>query len=458
MQNEITNILILQGQAIRSCLAANLLAYLLPNSFEKIVDCRDLTSFMLVNREINELVKSLIISLDVIRLSCLKNLSKEDFKKVRRVLIDNNRSFNKHNQFRLLINLKEIILADGFNQIIVTGVLPASLITLKFGRDFNKPLAVGVLPGSLDPHNASTQQRSGLTNLKFGKKFNQLLTVGVLSASLTNLEFGRSFDQPLAMGVLPISLTTLKFGRNFSKSLAIGVLPDRLTSLRFGRNFNQPLLIGVLPISLTSLELGTNFNQPLAVGELPDDLTSLIFGFWFNQPLPLGVLPANLLNLTFGFDFNQYFPVGALPTSLVTLKFGNHFNQPIHPGTLPANLKNITFGMCFNQHLPVGALPTNLVVPTYKYNWYRYLKTFVLILAFASFVIPLLLTVVLGLKSYYNRDADNNYWIYQDIWHYIIIYEINMFMMFITAVTKLVIEHIPSLYRSIDIFLNFLTV
>ena len=105
-------------------------------------------------------------------------------------------------------------------EVCMKGVLPANLIQLTFGFDFNQPLAVGVLPANL-------------TQLTFGELFNQPLAVGVLPANLTQLIFGEGFDQFLAGGVLPAGLTHLIFGGGFNQPLAVGVLPG-LTKLTFG--------------------------------------------------------------------------------------------------------------------------------------------------------------------------------------------------------------------------------
>jgi hypothetical protein len=97
--------------------------------------------------------------------------------------------------------LTHLILSDSFDQELYQGDLPESLLEIKFGDNFNRPLRAEVLP-------------SNLQKLILGADFNQYLNEGSLPNSITHLKFGDNFDQPITHGVLPDNLQELKFGES----------------------------------------------------------------------------------------------------------------------------------------------------------------------------------------------------------------------------------------------------
>ncbi|GAM27914.1 hypothetical protein SAMD00019534_110900 [Acytostelium subglobosum LB1] len=78
--------------------------------------------------------------------------------------------------------------------------MPLTLITLRFGRDYNQPLTPSVLPGSLQ-------------KLTFGERFNQILAPGSLPHSIKFLVFGEHFTREFKAGALPTSLYFLRLNR-----------------------------------------------------------------------------------------------------------------------------------------------------------------------------------------------------------------------------------------------------
>ncbi len=245
--------------------------------------------------------------------------------------------------------------------------LPASLISLTLGQEFNQSF---ILPPNLQI-------------LFFGNKFNQPIE---LVPSLKYLYFGSDFNQPINIPnglkslhvsknyhhniLFPTTLTSLYFNSGFVspnlqslpklKRLHLGstynhtwqfidhqksnilsriILPQALKHMTiFNNHFNAP--IGLLPNGLQSLKLSwTMFNRPL--GNLPNSLQVLQLGNNFNHPL--GNLPNSLQVLLLGNEFNH--PLGNLPNSLEVLQLGNNFNHPL--GNLPNLLKELTLGKDF---------------------------------------------------------------------------------------------------------------
>ena len=83
-----------------------------------------------------------------------------------------------------------------YNQPILPGMLPQSLLYLQLNSDFNQPF----VDGSLPPH---------LIFLQLGSAFNQPLMPAVLPSSLLHLDL-HSYTQVFQRGSLPASLRTLR--------------------------------------------------------------------------------------------------------------------------------------------------------------------------------------------------------------------------------------------------------
>ncbi len=270
--------------------------------------------------------------------------------------------------------LEHLIFADEFNQYVDTSTsnfnycdyilmenyttarrndLPNTLISLKFGGSFNKP--VENLPNKIQ-------------KLTFGNGFNK--PVNNLPNSITHLTFGRIFNKPV--NHLPKKLLELNFGSGFNQS--INSLPSSLTYLSFEldhhiwscKGFNKP--ISNLPSNITEIHFGDYFNQPLNF--LPSGIKNLSFGKRFNQSVD-NLQTFGITHLMVGKNFNH--PLDNLPNTIVELTFrdDSKFNLPID--NLPESLKKLTLSKHFNQpldHLPNGL--THLIFQSgdEKYDFY----------------------------------------------------------------------------------------
>ncbi|KAK5576296.1 hypothetical protein RB653_007437 [Dictyostelium firmibasis] len=118
--------------------------------------------------------------------------------------------------FSHLNELKTLKFGDHFNSIILADELPNSLTYLDLGG-YNKPLELGVLPNSL-------------ISLKF-YCFNK--TINNLPSSIEYLNLGWSFNQIIEKGVLPINLKSLHiYNPGFRQDLSIdGILPPSFENL-----------------------------------------------------------------------------------------------------------------------------------------------------------------------------------------------------------------------------------
>lgn len=177
-----------------------------------------------------------------------------------------------------------------FNQPIYAGLLPSGITHLEFGLMFDQSLVSGVLPFALtklvfDGFNHSLPALpASLTELTFRRKFNLPFGRGTLPAGLLNLHLGFNFNQILEN--LPTSLKRLNLGgdfalrgffevidNGFNQPIKVGDLPSNLQKLSVGSCFNHSLE-DVLPGNLTQLHLGTKFNHKL--GALPRSLMEII--------------------------------------------------------------------------------------------------------------------------------------------------------------------------------------
>ncbi|GAM26639.1 hypothetical protein SAMD00019534_098140, partial [Acytostelium subglobosum LB1] len=147
-----------------------------------------------------------------------------------------------------------VILAMSFQSLVV-GSLPSSLKRLSLSPYFNLSIPVGFIPDSLEELKFEKMIYFRGRSLR---SFNQSIIPGSLPSSLLTLVFHcESFNQPILPGQLPISMTSLTLSRLFNQELTIGTLPESLISLTFGDSFNRPIPINVLPSSLTTLALGS---------------------------------------------------------------------------------------------------------------------------------------------------------------------------------------------------------
>ncbi len=268
-----------------------------------------------------------------------------------------------------LINLKELLLPQNFNQSIEENYFPSSLEFIEFGEEFNQPIYPGILPSSLKElifiNNSQFNQpfQSGsipgeIEILQFGHCFNQPLSEGIFSFSLRVLIFGHNFDQPINPGVLPNSVKIIHFyaDSHFNQPIQPGWMPEGIEKLRFGLEFNQPLSSNIFPSSLKILHFGSHFNQPLSKEIFPSSLRELKLGGNLNQPLTLNIFPSSLEILDFGHLFNQPINHEIFPSSLKYLEFGDSFNQPLSERIFPPSLEKLKFGRNFDQPIKISLL------------------------------------------------------------------------------------------------------
>ncbi|GAM22963.1 hypothetical protein SAMD00019534_061380, partial [Acytostelium subglobosum LB1] len=263
----------------------------------------------------------------------------------------------------------------------ISGSIPDTVTSIKFGTSFNKSVDVGHLPPAL-------------TSLTLGLSFNRPLIEGSLPSTLTSLTFGRMFNQYID-SKLPDSITLLVLG-GYGQPIAPSSLPQSLTSLTFGYMFNHEIEPGVLPPNLVTLRFGHHFSKDITPYSLPESLRTLTFGEWYAQPFQTGSLPPWLLSLSLGsmspesaanclpnslthLQFNERnVPTGPLPTGLKTLvngmishktdmphsltklKLRPYFNDQMLPFWLPQTLRNLSLGDMYTQELLPGTLPFSL--------------------------------------------------------------------------------------------------
>ncbi|KAM9963750.1 hypothetical protein ACTFIW_007001 [Dictyostelium discoideum] len=235
----------------------------------------------------------------------------------------------------------------------------------------------------------------GIIDLRLPDNFNGNLESGCIPSTVLKLKFGRAYDKPLNKSTnLPIGLIELTYHANHS--IPLNCLPETLEILKLGENYNSPIIIGSLPKSLKSLKFGKSFNQPLKqIGCFPlnENLNTLILGKNWDNIVSNGVLPSStLIHLNLGKasdfrlkqtiysssinmfskfysdesliqcnnlktliinNFDKQILPNSLPNSIVTIKFKNfnNANKPIQPFSLPSELEYIDFGNKFNQKI-----------------------------------------------------------------------------------------------------------
>jgi hypothetical protein len=145
-------------------------------------------------------------------------------------------------------NLKTIIFANDFNEIIPPHCLPTNVEYIRFGNHYDKHIGLSVLPSSLKI-------------LSLGNTFNWPIGKRVLPNLLEKLVFGNTFNQPITKGVLPKCLKTLIFGNDYNWDIS-DILPMTLKRLVFGDRYNNKFE-KELPRSLKYLYLGLDYNKEI---------------------------------------------------------------------------------------------------------------------------------------------------------------------------------------------------
>ncbi|KAN0034516.1 hypothetical protein ACTFIV_001036 [Dictyostelium citrinum] len=191
----------------------------------------------------NSLPKSTrILSLGKFKDSVDHNILQENL-----ISIDFGEYFNRplfSNMFSFSKSITTIIFGNGFAQQIAPGVFSHlnHLKTLKFGDHFNAKVSINELPSSL-------------TFLDLGG-YNIPLEFGILPTSLITLKF-HCFNKPIQISNFPSSIQYLNLGWNFNQVIEQGVLPSNLKKLDiYNPSFRQDLSIdGLLPPSFENLTI-----------------------------------------------------------------------------------------------------------------------------------------------------------------------------------------------------------
>lgn len=307
---------------LRAFLSNDLPGYLIPRDLHD--SGNDSQSLMLCNRATKKIIRPKIIQSTLFLSSELKDLDKEDFDQVRRVVVNTEDIFSL-TIYHLPDKLTTLVLDHRYNRPI--NALPQTLTRLVFGAEYNCPLEKLVLPHKL----TSLVFESDVEGY-YSSNFNQPLDTGtgesLLPDSLTYLDLGHMFNQPLEIGSLPSGLIELHFGVSLMDT--------------FQSNFDHPFKKNVLPGSLKKINLcSARFNQSLDP-VFPESLESLCLGFGFNQPINHGVLPQKLIKLKFGqhSQFMQSLKPGVLPDSLMKLSFKHHYLR-LENNVLPESLVHL---------------------------------------------------------------------------------------------------------------------
>eukprot|EP01132_Coremiostelium_polycephalum_P013219 gene13219-16124_t len=218
------------------------------------------------------------------------------------------------------------------------GVIPSSVTRLTLTSQTSFQFAswpVGFIPESV-------------THLEIDS--GQPISLGVIPSSVIVLKFGTQFNHCID-DILPVGLWKLRFGRGFNSR--IGRLPPKLVKLSFGFSYNQPHLVDgttPLPQTLESLKFGVSFNQKLSKNVLPHSLKELTFGRVFDQPIEPGVLPPNLFSLVFGNLFNNPFSIPSSSKSLQYIELGESYHRSSLKHSIPLSVNTIRMGKLYSPN------------------------------------------------------------------------------------------------------------
>lgn len=152
------------------------------------------------------------------------------------------------------------------------------------------------------------------------------IRVNQIPTSVISLRLGAHFNKPIVKNKIPSYVKYLKFGLLFNQPIGDAFrnyIPSLVTHLSFGWFFNQ-LIENHIPTSVTHLVFGDSFNQSI-YNSIPNSVIELTFGSKFNQPID-DCIPSSVKYLTFGTYFNQ--PI-VLTHHMKVLQLGRDYDQPI---------------------------------------------------------------------------------------------------------------------------------
>ncbi|KAN0027884.1 hypothetical protein ACTFIV_009710 [Dictyostelium citrinum] len=210
----------------------------LPNTLTELkyhMDFRDHSNLLISNNEFPLLFPSTLLKLHLGRVNeepylFIKKLSLLSSLKI--LIFDTESKFNEKLEVgQLPYGLEEISFGSSFNQILLPGVLPSSYLkVVTFGKEFNQQLSIGSIPRGVE-----------ILNFSNDSKFNQSIdTIGILPSTLLHLKFGEHFQSPITkLNVLPPSLKTLQFSKSFNKNLISKELIPYSTLIKYNIKQNE---------------------------------------------------------------------------------------------------------------------------------------------------------------------------------------------------------------------------
>ncbi len=235
---------------------------------------------------------------------------------------------------------KYLVFTDIFDQQLHEGIIPESVIKIRFGRGFNKPLKPNVIP-------------KNVKMIIFGAQFNQDIKIGNIPDNITDIVFGYYFNGSIEKGSLN-KVEYLTFGEMFDKELKEGDIPNTVKHLIFRRN-EKTVNKCIIPNSIVHLQY-INSNK-INLNNIPENLMSLQIKGDINNIK--GVIPNNIIFLSLESYFNVPIEKGDLPDSIQYLRLAYNFNQELGDHNLPKNLKYLKLGDCFDKPLRNSTILNN---------------------------------------------------------------------------------------------------
>jgi len=289
-------------------------------------------------------------------------------------------------------NLREICFEDYFNDHLNPFVIPSTVLRLRFGESFNRPIENCIPPkvlrlvfGSSFNQDIANCIPTLVTHLVFGNSFNGSI-INHLSSSITHLILNNDYGhlspkcfpelikylsiggRNIVPGVIPQNVKYLicnnkralakKTIPSSVKYLAIRkiskeAVPSSVTHLKFHKFriiMNGDDYRKYIPLSVTHLVIDGSYKFPFIDYLIPSSVTHLTFGESFDfvrsescyeyNPLKKHI-PSSVTHLTFGKYFNRSIKKG-IPSSVTHLKFGKNFSHPIK-NNIPSSVTHLMF-------------------------------------------------------------------------------------------------------------------
>jgi len=244
--------------------------------------------------------------------------------------------FNKVDFKTIPLNLKVLILPDGFDKAIERNSLPETLEVLIFGKSFNQKIKNDILPKNLKV-------------LIFGDSFVQPLNKNTLPKKLKILSLGSKYKQEINIETIPIDLEVLEMHNNHNKNIVKHLL--NLKILRIYDSGDYVVNFNKLPKSIEFLDLRNikdiKCNLDL---EMPNLKILKIDANVFNNLDDLDIIARNVKFIELYNNFtNNFVNVKIFPKDLEYLVLNSNY---IEPGYNPnCEYQNISFDKKYNDNI-----------------------------------------------------------------------------------------------------------